>query len=790
MTVQRMYAAVGSSLLAIVTQATGSMLQDSDSDGIPDSSDNCPLVANPDQGDCDDDGFGDACESTVTLTTGNMGAFGNGVTATATLDDVAPTLWPVTVTVRAVGDLNLATEFATLTLAGSVITTTLFQNGGSDCPATPDTATLVLSAKQWNALVAAALGGAMAVGLTGNPLVNAGQCGNPFSEVRATLTVAPDCNANGTVDACDITTGEDPDCNGNLIPDSCDLAAGASADVDSDGVPDECQPDCNGNDLPDDWDIATGVAPDCNANGVPDACDLASGTPDCNGNAIPDSCDVAAGTVPDCDANGVPDVCDLASGTPDCNGNAIPDSCDVAAGTVPDCNANGIPDACDLASGTPDCNGNARPDSCDIAAGTSNDIDADGIPDSCEDCNGNGLPDDYEMSQGSVPDCNGNLVPDTCDLANGLDRDCDGNGTLDRCDVFFEGIADENQNCTPDACEFARGDFGLDGEVGAKDLAFLLSVWGSSDPLFDLNGDGQADGGDLAILLSNWGATGLGNCPSLAWGTVLEVFPDPAVVTNAAYRAAIVSTGLPWRVRDNASQIEMLLVPPGTFNMGCSASSQFGCQGYENPVHAVTLTNAFYFGRYEVTQAQWMAVMGLNPSFFQAASAEVPAAQVPLRPVEQVSWNIIQGFITVTGLRLPTEAEWEYAYRAGTATAFHSFPGYPNGTNDETLLENIAWFNQIGGFQTHPVGGKQANALGLHDMSGNVWEWVNDWWSETYYQSSPSTNPPGPSSGSARVLRGGSWRYGSDDCRSSYRSYSSPDDYFHRRTGFRAARNP
>jgi formylglycine-generating enzyme required for sulfatase activity len=234
----------------------------------------------------------------------------------------------------------------------------------------------------------------------------------------------------------------------------------------------------------------------------------------------------------------------------------------------------------------------------------------------------------------------------------------------------------------------------------------------------------------------------------------------------------------------------MLLVPPGTFNMGCSASNQYSCSSDENPVHAVTLTNAFYLGRYEVTQAQWTAVMGSNPSSFVNASAEVPAGQIPLRPVERVSWNNIQGFNTATGLRLPTEAEWEYAYRAGTTTAFHSFSGYPNGTNDDTLLGNIAWFDANSNNQTRPVGGKQANALGLHDMSGNVWEWVNDWWSETYYQSSPSTNPPGPSSGSARVLRGGSWRYGSDDCRSSYRSYSSPDDYFHRRTGFRAARNP
>ncbi len=275
-----------------------------------------------------------------------------------------------------------------------------------------------------------------------------------------------------------------------------------------------------------------------------------------------------------------------------------------------------------------------------------------------------------------------------------------------------------------------------------------------------------------------------------SWATLIEATPDPAVVMNEALRNAIVATGFAWRVRDNASQIEMLLVPPGTFNMGCSASNQYGCNSDENPVHAVTLTNAFYLGRYEVTQAQWTAVMGGNPSYFSGASAEVPSAQVPLRPVEMVSWNMIQGFNTATGLRLPTEAEWEYAYRAGTTTAFHSFSGYPDGTNDDTLLGNIAWFDANSGSQTRPVGGKQANGHGLHDMSGNVWEWVNDRYSSTYYQSSPSTNPPGPASGTNRVLRGGAYDNSSNIGRSSRRDQVPPDYVNIGRGGFRAARTP
>ena len=272
-----------------------------------------------------------------------------------------------------------------------------------------------------------------------------------------------------------------------------------------------------------------------------------------------------------------------------------------------------------------------------------------------------------------------------------------------------------------------------------------------------------------------------------SWATLIEAVPDPAVVTNATLRNAIIATGWAWRVRDNASQIEMLLVPPGTFDMGCSASNQFGCFFEENPVHAVTRTNAFYIGRYEVTQAQWTAKMGSNPSFHQSASAQVPAAQIPNRPVESVSWTAVQGFLAATGLRLPTEAEWEYAYRAGTTTAFHSMPGFPNGTSDDSQVGNIAWFTPNSASQTRPVGGKAANALGLHDMSGNVWEWVNDWFGFTYYASSPSTNPPGPAAGSGRVLRGGSWYSNSGALRSSFRLDAAPSVSAYG-GGFRVAR--
>jgi formylglycine-generating enzyme required for sulfatase activity len=274
-----------------------------------------------------------------------------------------------------------------------------------------------------------------------------------------------------------------------------------------------------------------------------------------------------------------------------------------------------------------------------------------------------------------------------------------------------------------------------------------------------------------------------------AWATLLEDAPDPAIVTNASLRAAIAAVGYPWRVRDNGTNTEMLLIPPGTFNMGCSPSLLAPCDPVEFPVHSVTLTQAFYLGRYEVTQAQWQATMGWNPSYFAIASAEVPLEQVPNRPVDQVTWNAVQGYLAATGMRLPTEAEWEFAYRAGTTTAYHGFAGYPAGTNDGALAGDIAWITPNTNDQTHPVGGKAANGFGLHDMAGNLLEWVNDWFGATYYASSPSVNPTGPVSGTYRVARGGSWSFGSDAVRASFRGGSIPTygSYNH---GFRVARNP
>jgi formylglycine-generating enzyme required for sulfatase activity len=353
--------------------------------------------------------------------------------------------------------------------------------------------------------------------------------------------------------------------------------------------------------------------------------------------------------------------------------------------------------------------------------------------------------------------------------------DCNADGIVDYGQILDGSFADVNADGIPDVCQApcVSADLNNDRSVDGADLGVLLSAWGPAGPesaRADINGNGIVDGADLGVLLANWGACG----EAPPWATVVQWQPDPAVVTDDQLRSAIAATGLPWRVRDTSTQIEMLLVPPGTFQMGCvMGSSQYGCTQDELPVHQVTLTRAFYLGRYELTQAQWTAQMTSNPSYFQG----YPNSSS--RPVEQVSWNTIQGYLAVTGFRLPTEAEWEFACRAGTQTPFY------NGSADDGAIFEIAWFNLNSGFETKPVGLKSANGFGFHDMLGNVGEWVQDRFAP--YTPAPQVDPSQPS-GSYVVMRGGGW--GQLILRSSYRPYDAPNIVYQGEGGFRVAKTP
>jgi formylglycine-generating enzyme required for sulfatase activity len=216
----------------------------------------------------------------------------------------------------------------------------------------------------------------------------------------------------------------------------------------------------------------------------------------------------------------------------------------------------------------------------------------------------------------------------------------------------------------------------------------------------------------------------------------------------------------------NGVSFKMVKVEGGTFQMG---SNDFDLA---KPVHSVMLSS-FSIGETEVTQALWYAVLGQRPTSDgdQWSSSYGLGDQYP---AYFISWDDCQEFITklnqLTGqtFRLPTEAEWEFAARGGNSSQGYTYSG-------SNTIGDVAWYTSNSSSKTHPVATKQANELGLYDMSGNVWEWCQDWYSSSYYSSSPSNNPTGPSSGSSRVLRGGCTDSSARSCRVSYRGYGNPD---------------
>ena len=271
-----------------------------------------------------------------------------------------------------------------------------------------------------------------------------------------------------------------------------------------------------------------------------------------------------------------------------------------------------------------------------------------------------------------------------------------------------------------------------------------------------------------------------------------------AVISIIMYIICLVSifyitTGRFYYGKDKAKvPSTIVLIPGGTFKMG---DIQGKGDNNERPVHDVSLSS-FKMSIYEITQGLYQSVMGSNPSYLKLYGDNYP--------VDKVSWydavkfcnklSDKSGFgrcydestwecnFSKNGFRLPTEAEWEYACRAGTETKYYT-------GNSVSELGSAGWYGSNSGHKIHPIGQKEANNFGLYDMHGNVWEWCNDWYGKDYYSSSPSTNPTGPTSGFHRVMRGGSWRNTAEGCRLAVRSRLYPVSQYNF-LGFRVVCRP
>ena len=313
-----------------------------------------------------------------------------------------------------------------------------------------------------------------------------------------------------------------------------------------------------------------------------------------------------------------------------------------------------------------------------------------------------------------------------------------------RLDVAFAELAAIQGNLSVNYKPFGA-DVYIDGKkVGQSPRVFNGILVGSHK--VEIKKDGYGTDSKTVSILEGQTASVLG---------VLTTNASSSVASGASSSGNTIT--IP--VKDGIS-IDMVRVEAGTFTMGATAEMEDPYDD-EKPTHQVTLTNDYYIGKYEVTQALWKAVMGKKPSKFKGDNL----------PVENVSWDDCQEFISqlnrITGktFRLPTEAEWEYAARGGKKSRGYQY----SGSND---ISDVAWYDGNSGNKTHAVGSKQANELGIYDMSGNVWEWCQDWHGS--YSSSSQTNPTGVKSGSYRVIRGEGWFNGARICRSSYRDGRLP----------------
>lgn len=285
------------------------------------------------------------------------------------------------------------------------------------------------------------------------------------------------------------------------------------------------------------------------------------------------------------------------------------------------------------------------------------------------------------------------------------------------------------------------GDVNQDNKVDIEDVNEIINtiLIDETTPLTDVTGDGITDVEDLNLVIN----------------IILETPVEP----------------LPTHYVVNGVEFDMVNVEGGTFNMGATSEQGSDAQEWEYPVHQVTLSN-YQMGVTEVTQELWIAVMGTNPSKFTGNTQ---------RPVEYVRWTECEEFInklnelTSAHFRLPTEAEWEYAARGGNKSKGYKYAG-------STSLGSVAWYTYNSSSATHPVATKSPNELGLYDMSGNVWEWCNDWYEQPYPTDEPVTDPTGPASSewNCKVYRGGGWNSDAASCRVSNRANGSYNGFFTR----------
>ena len=297
--------------------------------------------------------------------------------------------------------------------------------------------------------------------------------------------------------------------------------------------------------------------------------------------------------------------------------------------------------------------------------------------------------------------------------------------------------------------------------VDANQVGKTIEITYHLDRTADISVEYSTDGGrtykQLHRVSGDVGRGITAGCRTITWDVLSEV---ENLIADVSFRVNATS-GKMLITLPTGQSFTMIYVEGGSFVMGCT-SEQSDCISDERPAHRVTV-NSYYIGETEVTQELWSAVMGRNPSYYTGSQ----------RPVEQVSWNDCQKFINklnqLTGrkFRLPTEAEWEYAARGGKKSKAYKYSG-------SNTLDNVAWYTNNSGNQTHNVKTKFPNELGIYDMSGNVREWCQDWYGSGYYANSPQANPTGPSSGFYRVLRGGSWLSFAQNCRVARRSSNTP----------------